>query len=189
MVVYSPNEVSEPGVIRNRGRRNRFVLGEAVAGGTTRAEAAAAMLADAGFEIEITAEIRAAMWQKLLRNIGSGPLAVLGECRSSDTVADPAVAMISRRLAEEVATVAAAHGFGDLGIDLEALSRPGNRPVHKPSILQDLERGRPMEIRSMVTIVQDLARASGVPTPTLDVVLPLMVLKAREAGCYPPPEG
>jgi 2-dehydropantoate 2-reductase len=97
--------------------------------------------------------------------------------------------MISRWLAEEVATVAAAHGFGDLGIDLEALSRPGSRPVHEPSILQDLERGRPMEIHSMVTIVQDLARASGVPTPTLDIVLPLMVLKARETGCYPPPEG
>lgn len=189
MIVYSPNEVSEPGVIRNEGTRNRFVLGEPVAGGTARAEAARGMLSDAGFEIEVTPQIRTAMWQKLLRNIGSGPLAVLGECRSSDIVADPATATINRRLAEEAAAVAAAHGFDDLGIDLDALSRPGSRPVHKPSILQDLERGRPMEIHSMVTIVQDLARASGVPTPTLDTLLPLMVLKAREAGCYPPPEG
>ncbi len=185
MVVYSPNEIREPGVVSNTGKRNRFVLGEPASGGTARAEAARALLAGAGFEVEVTTDIRAAMWAKLLRNVGSGPLAVLGECRSSDLVDDPAVAAIGRSLAQEATAVAAAHGFRDLGVDLDALGRPGSRPVHKPSILQDLERGRPMEIHSMVAVVQDLARSSGVPTPTLDIVLPLMVLKARTAGCYP----
>jgi 2-dehydropantoate 2-reductase len=90
-----------------------------------------------------------------------------------------------RALLREVLAVAAGQGFADLGVDQEAVSSRGNRPEHKPSILQDLERGRPMEIDSMLAAVQDLARQSGVPTPLLDVLLPLVVMRARLAGLYP----
>ena len=46
--------------------------------------------------------------------------------------------------------------------------------AHKTSMLQDLERGRPMEIDPLVTVVQEMGRLTGVPTPTLDIVLPLI---------------
>lgn len=36
---------------------------------------------------------------------------------------------------------------------------------HKTSMLQDLERGRPMEIDALVTAVQELGRLTGQPTP------------------------
>jgi 2-dehydropantoate 2-reductase len=84
--------------------------------------------------------------------------------------------------------VAAAHGFADLGVDPVALTRPGSRGGFKPSMLQDLERGRPMEIDTMLAIVQDFARDADVPTPTLDIVLPLLTLLARTQGLYPPPD-
>jgi 2-dehydropantoate 2-reductase len=51
-------------------------------------------------------------------------------------------------------------------------------------MLQDLERGRRMEIESSYLVLQDLARAAGVKTPTFDVVVPLLALRARLAGCY-----
>ena len=38
------------------------------------------------------------------------------------------------------------------------------------SMLQDFERGRPLEIDAIVTAVCELGRKSGVPTPTIDGV-------------------
>ena len=51
-------------------------------------------------------------------------------------------------------------------------------------MLQDLERGRPMEIDALVRAVQELGRLVGVPTPTIDTVLALVIQRARVAGCY-----
>ncbi len=53
--------------------------------------------------------------------------------------------------------------------------------AHKTSMLQDLERGRPMEILPLVTVVQELGRKVGVPTPTIDVVHALIAQRAKVA--------
>ena len=185
MVIYSPNEVSEPGVVSNNGFRNRFVIGEPRGGRSPRLEAIMAQLDHCGFQIEATSDIRREMWKKLMGNLSGSPLCSLTRARADQLVDDPALGDLSRRIAEEGLAVAAAHGFADLGVDPILLTKPGNRPRHKPSMLQDLERGRPMELDSMLLIVQDFAREAGVPTPALDTVLALLVLAARTAGVYP----
>ena len=55
---------------------------------------------------------------------------------------------------------------------------------HKPSILQDLELGRPMEVDGMFDAPLVLARIAGVDTPTLDLLVALCKLRARAAGLY-----
>ncbi len=50
--------------------------------------------------------------------------------------------------------------------------------AHKTSMLQDLERGRPLELDALVTAVQELGRITGTPTPTIDTVLALIKLRA-----------
>jgi 2-dehydropantoate 2-reductase len=55
---------------------------------------------------------------------------------------------------------------------------------HKMSMLQDLERGRPLEIDALVTAVQELGRLVGVATPTIDAVLALAQERGRQAGLY-----
>jgi 2-dehydropantoate 2-reductase len=55
---------------------------------------------------------------------------------------------------------------------------------HKTSMLQDLERQRPMEIDPLVTVVQEMGRLTEVPTPTIDTVLALVQQRARVAGLY-----
>ena len=54
--------------------------------------------------------------------------------------------------------------------------------AHKTSMLQDLERSRPMEIEPLVTVVQEMGRMLDVATPTLDVVLALVQQRAKMAG-------
>jgi 2-dehydropantoate 2-reductase len=55
---------------------------------------------------------------------------------------------------------------------------------HKPSILQDLELGRPMEIDGIFDAPLELARMVGVPTPTLDLLVAMAKVRARAAGLY-----
>jgi 2-dehydropantoate 2-reductase len=59
--------------------------------------------------------------------------------------------------------------------------------AHKPSMLQDYERGRPMEVEAQFMAPLALARAAGVPTPTLDMILPLAARKAASKGLYHSP--
>jgi 2-dehydropantoate 2-reductase len=53
--------------------------------------------------------------------------------------------------------------------------------AHKTSMLQDLERGRPLELDALVTAVQELGRITETPTPTIDTVLALIKLRAATA--------
>ena len=55
---------------------------------------------------------------------------------------------------------------------------------HKPSILQDLELGRPMEIDGMFDAPLALAHLAGVEVPTLELLVALCKLRARTAGLY-----
>ncbi len=184
LIIESPNAVPEPGVVENTGKRNRFTLGEAVPGRSARAERLHRALSGAGFEVELADDVRRPMWAKLSRNVSSAPVCILTGAMSSQLVEDPAVKGLMRALTVEVLAVADALGFADLGIDPDTSNARGNRPQHKPSMLQDLELGRPMEIDAMLAAVQDLARQASVPTPVLDVLLPVVTMKAKLAGLY-----
>ena len=52
-------------------------------------------------------------------------------------------------------------------------------------MLQDLELGRPMEIDALVTAVAEMGDLAAVDTPTIDMILALVIQRAQEAGCYP----
>jgi 2-dehydropantoate 2-reductase len=71
-------------------------------------------------------------------------------------------------------------------VDLDRrIKGAGEVGAHKTSMLQDLERGRPMEIDALVTAVQELGRMTHVPTPSIDTVLALVRRLAIGRGCYP----
>ncbi len=55
---------------------------------------------------------------------------------------------------------------------------------HKPSILQDLELGRPMEIDGMFDAPLELAHMAGVEVPTMELLVALSKLRARASGLY-----
>lgn len=189
MVIYSPNAVPEPGLVRcGRATGDRFVLGGAVQGDAGPAAEVQAALADAGLTIEVTADIRQAMWRKLSLNVASSPLCTLTAQTSQAAFADQDVRRLGTGLVGELLAIAGAHGF-ELGIEPARQTSAESRMDHKPSMLQDLERGRPMEIDSQLRVLQDFSRQLGIATPTLDLVLPLLILRARAAGAYPAAAG
>jgi 2-dehydropantoate 2-reductase len=83
-------------------------------------------------------------------------------------------------------TQAIAETFGvKFRVDVERRIE-GARKVgaHKTSMLQDLERGRPMEIDPLVSVVQEMGRLTQIPTSALDAVLVLVAQRAKIAGLY-----
>ncbi|HKM64032.1 MAG TPA: ketopantoate reductase C-terminal domain-containing protein, partial [Acidisphaera sp.] len=56
--------------------------------------------------------------------------------------------------------------------------------AHKTSMLQDLERGRPMEIDALLGAVVELGQLTGVAMPVSTMILALVRERARRAGCY-----
>lgn len=186
MVIHSTNQVIEPGLIQNRSARNRFVIGAATPAGADQIKAMLPSLSLPGTRFELEEDLRRTMWHKLLRNLSSAPASVLTGGKAYDVLNDPDAQPVARALFLEGAAVARAHGFEGLGDDVDKVFAPGSGADQKPSMSQDVDLGRPMEIDSILRIVQDFAKQSGVPTPTLDVVIGLVILRARLAGGYPP---
>ena len=183
-VVYSACTVVAPGEVEVESQASRLVLGEPDLSRPTRLESLAAVFRAGGLTIEISPRIRDAIWQKLLLNLGSGPLAILTGSAPSRFFAEPACQEATRRILAEGAAIAAALGC-QVKPNADGQIRNGSKSNHKPSILQDLELGRPMEIDAIYGVPLDLARMQGVETPTLDALVGMVRVRAREAGLYP----
>ncbi len=184
-VVYSSCTVVEPGVVHVENPANRVILGEPDGGSSPRAEAIAAHLRQGGLDATVVPDIRREVWAKLMGNLTSGPLAILSRSSMRDTYADPAVRLAAERIGAETAVIAAALGL-DLGVDPAERIARGINSAHKPSILQDLELGRPMEVAALFDAPLAIARRLGVETPALDFAIALARRAATAAGLYAP---
>ena len=57
--------------------------------------------------------------------------------------------------------------------------------AHRTSMLQDLDKGRQIELDALLTVVQEMGRLVDVQTPAIDIVLALTKQMGRVAKVYP----
>ncbi|MBN9087959.1 MAG: 2-dehydropantoate 2-reductase [Reyranella sp.] len=184
--ITSPNHVVEPGVIVNEiPDRNTLWVAEIDDRQSQRVGALRAALKGAGIGSPDTTDIRYDIWHKLMANLtGSAVCLILGQ--PSLVQKTPIVNQLCRRAHAEALAVAAAHG---IVLDDSPDVRYGPKRVyfdHRPSILQDYDLGRPMEIESIIRAPVAFARSAGVPTPTLDAIEAFGVSLAAAKGLYTP---
>jgi len=186
-VVYPATEVVEPGVVRHL-EGDRFTLGEPSGEKTERVQALARTLVRAGLRAPVR-RIRDEIWVKLWGNLSFNPVSAL-TLETLDVVAtDPGTRAVCRAMMLEAQAIGEKLGVR-FPVDVERRLDGGAAVgAHRTSMLQDLERGRPMEIDALVTAVQEMGRLVDVPTPTIDVVLALVRQRARAAGVYEYPAG
>ena len=182
-VVYSALTVIEPGILRLGGRDNQLILGEPSGAVTPRVAAIADALGRGGMKGVVTDRIRDAIWTKLIINLASSSLALLTGLAVKDVYAEPACVEAGRRLLAEGEAIARALGAAP-DLDVEQAIAAMKALAHKSSALQDLERGRTVELDSIFIVPLELARLMGVATPTLDLVVALAKLRLRGAGLY-----
>jgi 2-dehydropantoate 2-reductase len=182
--ISSPNHVAEPGVVVNEiPDRNVLCVGEIDDRPSQRVGMLRAALKGAGIGSPDTADIRYDIWHKLMANLtGSTVALILGQ--PSSVQKTPLVNQMCRRAHAEALAVAAAHG---VVLDDHPDMRYGPKRVyfdHRPSILQDYDLGRPMEIESIVRAPLAFARSAGIDTPTLDAIEAVTVTLAASKGLY-----
>jgi 2-dehydropantoate 2-reductase len=185
-VVYSANEVREPGVIVNNvPGNNMVVVGHADDSDSERIDALRSLLGKADLYSPPTSDIRQAVWAKLVQNLSTAALFTLTGATVAEVRKDEYLKSLAARLGAEGRAIARAHGVDPEG----APQRPGGGQSsgaisHKPSLLQDYERDRPMEIEALLVAVLEFARAAKVPAAALETVVPLVVYKAAAKGLY-----
>ncbi|RKE69651.1 ketopantoate reductase family protein [Pseudorhodoplanes sinuspersici] len=188
-LIYSANEVEAPGIIRNNSPdHNRMDIGAIDGRGNDIIADLRKALSEADIISTDPGDIRAAVWAKLLTNMSGSTLALATGNRSDGTRDDAALREIYMRIVREGLAIAAAHGF-PLDDKLDPERMVARLLNHKPSLLQDYEQRRPMEIAEIVLAPVAFARSVNLATPTLDTVAAIVTRIARDRGLLSPTIG
>ena len=183
-VVEPACEVVAPGVIAHH-QFNRFILGEPDGSRSSRVLQLSAALTAAGFDAPLRDNIRWNIWLKLWGNVCFNPISALTGATLGRMTGDPELRALCKTMMQETQAVNEAL---DVHIPPDMMDRrlagAAAAADHKMSMLQDLERGRSLEIDALVGVVQELGRLTSVRTPVVDAVLALIKEKARASGLY-----
>ena len=180
-VIFSSNEIVEPGVVINLSPdRNMLLIGECDDRASARIDGLRAVLEQASIASAPVPHIRETIWSKLLTNMSMSVLCLLTGLTARAVRDDPDLHDVVPRLLDEANAIAQS-----CFPEVKRVTRSWPAPDHKPSILQDFERGRPMEIDTLVRAPAAFARAADLSTPMLDLLAGLAIQKARAKGLYP----
>ncbi len=178
-VIYCSTAIVEPGIIEQI-EGNRFAIGELDGSRSDRCLQIAQAFQKAGLKCAVRSRIRHDVWVKLIGNLAFNPVSALTRASMDEIVADPQGRVLVREIMEEGRAVARAVGMElDITTDqrLEGAARVG---PHRTSSLQDIERGRAMEVDAIAGAVVELADILGVPVPRTRAVYACAKLLERQ---------
>ena len=183
-VVWPAAEIAAPGVIQHVASE-RFDLGEPQGDRSERVLQLSNAMIAAGLKAPVRPRLRDDIWTKLWGNCCFNPVSALTGATLQEIASDPPLRALCRRVMSEAEAVGEATGARFLlNID-KRIDAAGATGAHKTSMLQDLEKGRALEIDALVGAVIELAAMAEIPVPNLATVHALIVAKARQAGLYP----
>jgi 2-dehydropantoate 2-reductase len=168
-VVYPAAELERPGVIRHI-EGNRFSLAEIDGSKSGRVLRVSEVFTRAGFKAPVVSDIRAEIWTKLWGTLSFNPISALTHA----TLGDICKFELTRALVANMMCEAQAIGEA-LGvrfrISLEKrIAGAESVGTHKTSMLQDIEKGRAIEVDALLGSVIELGHMVGIATPYLDAI-------------------
>jgi len=177
--VYVAAAMEGPALVRHHGR------GDLVLAPFERSAAVVQAFVDAGVPTRVDANVRGALWAKLVLNCAWNGLSAITRLPYGRLLRAHGVEDVLRDLADEALAVARACGVDVPGDPWQAvLDIARTMPGQPSSTAQDLARGRRTEIEHLNGLVVREGAAHGVPTPANRLVLTLV----RLLEC-PPAEG
>lgn len=181
-VVYPAAELVAPGVVAHH-YGDRFIVGEPGGEKSERVLALSRAFKGAGLKAPVR-DIRDEIWVKLWGNLCFNPISALTTATLDEIATDPGTRAVARAMMLEAQSIGERLGV-TFKLDVEKrIDGAESVGAHKTSMLQDLERGRSMEIDALLTVVQEMGQLVEVDTPAIDIVLALVQQRARLAGCY-----
>lgn len=178
-VVYTAASLTAPGKISNRKYPPRLYLGELDNSRSARLETLCAAAEAAEFKAPLTLDIRLEIWRKLCWNIAFNPISALTGLSAEDITERKEPREAAILVMRELEQVAQALGIGytlDVEERMEVARSSGK---YKPSMLQDAQNERRMEIEAIITAVIDVAGRINCPVPTLDKLHTAIIRKQK----------
>ena len=169
-VVYPATEIIEPGVIKHI-EGNRFSLGEPGGIQTERILTIGKALVKAGIKAPIRSNLREEIWTKLIGNLAFNPLSVISGKTLDILASEHEYRTIAYGAMEEANLIINQLGMKlKISIDqrIEGAAKVG---AHKTSMLQDYEKGKELELDSLVVSIKEIGNLLGIKTPTIDKIL------------------
>jgi 2-dehydropantoate 2-reductase len=180
-VVYAGTELEAPGVVRHL-EGTRFTIGEPNGTLSDRCRQFSGAMIEGGLKCPVESEVRDEIWVKLMGNVAFNPLSALTRATLADMCHHAPTRALVASIMEEALEIAEAVGAEpSVSIEqrLEGAAKVGD---HKPSTLQDLEAGKPLELAAIVGAVVELADLTGVEAPNLRAVSAASGLLAETLG-------
>ncbi|HTZ97708.1 MAG TPA: 2-dehydropantoate 2-reductase [Terriglobales bacterium] len=178
------SSVSAPGCIRHGGLDPQVALGEVDAGPLSpNAAVLVEALRSAGAKVETPADMRAALWEKLLfiaavSGVGAVARANIGEIRNCEPTRQ-----LLQQVMTEVQTVAASRGVR-LAADIVERTRAFVETIPASgtaSMQRDIADGKPSELESIIGVVGRFGREAAVATPAIDYIYASLLPQERRA--------
>jgi 2-dehydropantoate 2-reductase len=171
-VLFITAEMTTPGVITSTAP-HLIVMGEPSGVMSERLMMIRTALESAGIEARATDRIRDKLWTKIIANISSNPLSVLTHATLEQIYGMPELRDVVQQVMREVLLVAASYG-ARVEIDPKTFVQLGEAMgPFRTSMLQDLEKGRPLELQAIGDAVLELAAKYDVPMPVTRAVIAL----------------
>ena len=182
-VVHASTWTSEPGLVEHKMGQG-LIVGEPAGGESERVQRLADALKQAGFEVTLSAGVRRDIWYKLWGNMTINPVSAITGAPTDRVLDDPLVLAFCSAAMREAAAVGAKIGcvIEQQPEDRHAITR--KLGSFKPSMLQDVEAGRTLELDALVGVVREIAQRVGVATPNIDALFGVTRLFARTRGLY-----
>ena len=183
-VVHASCALHGPGFVRHH-FGNKLIIGEPAGAPTQRVQALAALLREAGFEIDVSEQIQKDTWYKLWGNMTVNPVSAMTGATTDLILNDELVRAFISSVMLEAREIGARVGIpiAQQPEDRHQVTR--KLGAFKTSMLQDVEAGKPVELDALVTVVKELGELTQTSTPFTDALLGLARLHARVRGLYP----
>jgi 2-dehydropantoate 2-reductase len=159
-------ELVAPGVVRHVAEGTIF-FGELTGHESSRGRAVAELFTAAGVRHRLSNAMPALLWDKLSWNAAHNAVTAITRTTAGAAASVPATARVLRAAMHEVVAVARAQGILLDAERVDATIEYSRRHLGelRTSMLQDVERGRPLEHDAINGAVIRFGEAVGVPTP------------------------
>jgi 2-dehydropantoate 2-reductase len=165
-VSYVSAVIAEPGVIRHTAM-DHLIFGMPDGSPSPQLESLLEACRPAGFQVTLSRDITVDVWTKFVRISVFSAMTAVTRSPIGVIVNDPELLEMLKAAARETLAVAHAKGVqvsGTIDEDV-AVAYKALPPQAKASMLEDLERGRRIELPWLSGAVVRLGREVGVPTP------------------------
>ena len=120
-----------------------------------------------GLKCPVEAQVRDEIWVKLLGNVAFNPISALTRSTLAGDVRPPPTRALVTPMMEETLEIARAVGAQPSVSIEQRLAGAERVGEHKPSKLQDLEAGKPLELAALIDAVVELADLTEIDAPCL----------------------